>query len=460
EKASAEILLTGRALQIAMSQGELSGVGLEGVWAEVALPSSGPYWLNIRSEALLDATQGVNFIHATPLAAEFDPYFDLFTLDAPLTLTLDLSIPLGGKKNEQTKVNGLVQVSEGSAFVKEWGLQFSHLNGVMGFTEKGAYTRGLSAQLFNKPVELTVGPVQENKQTLTAWQLKGILSIPEIAKQIPSHLWEYASGQSAFTARLLTGGNGPGADFSIASNLEGIALNLPAPLNKTAQRQTPFRYTRTLGGTHNQKMRFEFNHIIDALLQFNEVKTEQDNTEQVLTGGRIQLGGALAKLEVPKGVYVTGALDQFSLDIWRDFIASFEAKNKAKTTTTPGLGNQLWSQLQQVDVKIAKLEAFHYPLTRASVRLNRASEGWLLKLVSHEWEGQARFPQQEKAPVVLNFDYCNWDASRYTKGTGTIDPRDIPAITFACQEFIYNQKSLGLVRLEMVPQELGLRLSR
>ncbi len=457
EHANAEMLLVGRQLQISMSQGQLFGVGLEGVLAEVALPDNGPYWLKIRSEALLSAQEGINFLHVTPLAEEFDPYFNLFAIDAPLTLTLDLAIPLDSEK-EEVQVNGLVQVSEGNVYAKEWGLHFSELSGVLGFTQKGAYSQGLNAKLFNKPVLLTIAPIQEKNQTLTAWQLKGTLSVPEIAKQVQSVIWDYASGASTFTARLLTGGNTP-SDFSISSDLHGIALNLPAPLNKTAAQQTPFRYTTSMG-TPDTRMRFEFNHVVDGVLQFSKAQSTTTNAEEVLTGGHIQLGGALTNLEVPAGVVVKGELKDFSVDLWRDFITAFQEKNKTTKTKAKGLADELWKQLQQVDVSVAKLEAFHYPLSKAQVRLNRATDAWMLKLVSREWEGQARIPFGDKAPVQLNFDYCHWDTSRYTEGTSTLDPRDIPAIIFSCKEFIYNQKSLGTVKLETEPQELGLRLSR
>ena len=454
EKASGQLLFSGRNVEIDLDKAEIFQTEILGLSGHIGLPAIGTSWLKIHGEAVTQAQNAVALINATPLRETLGHNLDMFAFNMPLTVTLDLDIPLDSETDE-TQVKGVAQVSEGDITLKDWQINFSNIHGIFSFTQHGIESQGIHADLLGKPVIMTMTPRMKGSEYLTDWQLQGGASVTDMVNYFPSSLWNYVTGESQFSAHFTTGMNTSGGfDFVVASDLKGIEINLPAPLGKTKESLAPMRYTTTVGHPTHMQMRLEYNKIIDGIFQF----TEKENTSK-LTGGRVKLGSALDTLEVPAGIIVTGSLPSFSYDIWDEFIAA----NK-KQASTPQEKNtaydQVLQQIKQINVTINELDVFHFPLHKAQVNITQGKNQWLLNLKSRDWGGKIAIPKQDEGIIALNLDYCFWDNTQHVEDKSVLDPRTIPALTFSCMDFTYDQKKLGQVKFNLVPEGSGLKLQQ
>ena len=439
ENVSGQLLFSGRNIEIALDKAQMFQTELLSVAADIHLPPEGTSWLKIHGEVVTPVQHGIDFINATPLSKTLGKNLDLATFNMPATLTLDLNIPLDSE-NQDTKVNGFVQISEGDATLKDFQLQFSNVHGVFGFTENSVFSDGINTQLFGKPALLTMTPQMKGTHHITHWQLTGVAKTTDLALLFPNPIWDYAQGESEFVAsfEIDNDANQKGFDLSIASELKGTAINLPKPLTKTKDEIVAVRYTTSISKP-DTVMRLQYTKLIDGVLQFSP-----QGEKSVLTGGKIQLGGPLTNFEIPKGIVVTGHLNDLSYDVWDDFFDSL------KTTQSE---NNFKQHIKQVNVNVDRFEAFHYPLTKAQLNLTQAQNQWLLNVNSQELKGQVTIPQlANSGPIALNFDYCNWHNTEHTEEKNPMDPRLIPALTFRCNDFVYDQKKLGTIKFNVEPE--------
>lgn len=450
-----EFLLIGPEMHIVLDKAQIFQTDLLNLSADILAPEKGTSWLFVRGEVMTQTQQAIDFLKVTPLDKSISESLDLFTFKMPLTLTLDLDIPLDNEA-EHTKVNGVVQVSEGDATLKEWGLKFSNLHGVFGFTENGVHSNGMAADVLGGPVLLTMTP-DKGKSHLTHWKMTGLANVSQLNQYFPNDLWKYMQGGSQFSVNFVTGQGDAkqGFDIFVESDLKGIDILLPAPLGKTKDSVAPIRYTTTLGLEPHTHVRLQYNSFIDVIAQFSEV-----DKKQILNGAKIQLGSTLEDTEIPNKIVVSGTLPQFSYDLWEAFFSSLEKSNHPQSDVN--MMDQVLKQIDKVDVTIDNFEIFDMLLNKAQIYLTQTANEWALKLRSKEWAGRINLPHAAKAPIHLNFDYCTIDNTQQQepKPVRQMDPRKIPALNFVCKDFMYNHKQIGSVSFNAVPEPLGLKLDQ
>ncbi|MFA6037311.1 MAG: YhdP family protein [Legionellales bacterium] len=454
EKASGEFLFTGRHMDIVLHDAQIFNTPLLGVAADISLPSIGTSWLTVHGEALMSVQHAIDFIHATPMSDTLGKSLNAFTFNVPATLTLDLKIPLDNEA-EETKVNGLVQISEGDVVVNDLDLKFTDINGILGFTENNINSEGIHTQLFGRPALLTMTPELKGTHHLTNWKLSGSATIADMAAQFPSNLWDYVKGETNFVAGFVIDNdtNENGFDLVLGSDLVGVELSLPAPLGKTKDQAQTMRYTHSIGKP-NETIRIEYAKLIDVVAQ---LKTQADKT--VFYGAKIKLGSSNTNLEVTEGINVTGTLPSFSYDIWEDFIESTNTETAAEHE--PPIYDDILGKIKLVDVTIKDLIAFHYPFFNAHVVLTQAKNKWMIDLNSDDLKGKITIPQNSTAGVLtFNLDYCNWRNAQHAEEKNALDPRQIPAVSFSCRSFVYNQKNFGTIKFTTTPEITGLKIKQ
>jgi uncharacterized protein (TIGR02099 family) len=446
EKIDGQFLFVDRHIDIVLNKATTYDMDLLGVSCEITVPKEGTSWLDIHGETLMSVSHGVDYINATPLAKTLGKNLSAFTFDMPATLTLDLKVPLDNP-NEEIKVNGAMQISEGEALLNDLKLKFTQINGVFGFTEYGMETTGIHAQLLGHPAILTVSPELKNGHHLSHWQLTGHATMTNVATIFPSSLWEYVKGESDFVASFVTDNDSieHGFDLSIASDLTGTEILLPEPLGKTIEKAVPIRLTTSVDKPE-EVIRLEYANLVDGVARLQK---KEDKT--VLSGAKIQLGSELKNFETPTGIVVTGNIPQFSYDVWDDFMdTTHQDPHEANTVHAY---DDLIKQIKEVDVTINELDALHYPFTQAQVVLTQNSDKWFLNINSKELKGRVTIPQTDAAGIlILDFDYCNWNNNLHYEEQNDLMPQHLQALNFSCQDFVYNQKSLGTLKFSLQPE--------
>lgn len=194
----------------------------------------------------------------TPIARMTDHVMDDLQGEGAAAFRLQLDIPLEAKQDAPFHVAGEVQLKGNQL---RWWPQvpaLSDLQGLVRFTDKGFSARDVQAQALGGPVVLNVVMADHvnGQPTEVAIDAQGSLSaagLQQYAQQALANananadqLLSALSGQTDYTLQLNTVGQRPYVSFR--SSLQGLASQLPYPLDKRADESRPLRLVHSRPG--------------------------------------------------------------------------------------------------------------------------------------------------------------------------------------------------------------------
>lgn len=169
-------------------------------------------------------------------------------------LHLKLGLPISAL--HQTKVQGRVVLAGNEVRITPHTPVLSRARGAVEFTENSFALRGVQAKALGGEVRLEGGmrpPPDGTAVSESAFLLRaqgtvsalGLQQAPELG--LLSQLAQHASGTAPYTLAMTLRRNTP--QFQIESSLQGMALNLPAPLGKPVETAVPLRLETLLPAT-------------------------------------------------------------------------------------------------------------------------------------------------------------------------------------------------------------------
>jgi len=226
---------------------------------------------------------------------------------------------------------------------------FTALKGVVGISERGFTVTGAQARVLGGDIRFDGGmrtqavaaardlaaqaPVAFKAQgTITA---EGLRQARELG--LVSRIAQNASGSTAYSATLGFRRGIP--EITVASELQGLALNLPAPLGKTAEAALPLRFENVLlpgALSPGQPLQDQLSLSLGRLVVINYVRDISGDEPRVIRGA---LGIGLAAGESvavqQTGVTANISLAQVDVDAWEKILAT-AARSGAAPTPSPG----------------------------------------------------------------------------------------------------------------------------
>ena len=166
--------------------------------------------------------------------------------DGGARLSVSVKAPLSKTVQRPVTVEGALTFNGTSLRVAPLDLEFSDIAGVLHFDRRGGRSQSLVAKLNGAPVTGRATPAQG----ATLLTLKGRLPAGQIAASVPL-LRDEVHGSTQWRADLLIPRLQVKADYelkmALSSSLEGVAVTLPAPLDKVASDRRDFLAGITLG---------------------------------------------------------------------------------------------------------------------------------------------------------------------------------------------------------------------
>ena len=216
----------------------------------------------VSAEARGAASDALALVNSSPLGELINGALAKSTVTGNTDVKLKLNLPIGAI--DKTTVQGSVNFAGSDFQFSPATPQLLAARGLLNFTERGFSLANLQGRMFGGDIALEGGSqvslapataaraagvvqatreppgiVLKGKGTMTAQalrQMKDLGFISRVAQQ--------ASGSAAYSATLGFREGVPELQF--ASDLVGLALNLPAPLNKPAESALPIRFENSL----------------------------------------------------------------------------------------------------------------------------------------------------------------------------------------------------------------------
>ncbi|MFG6433477.1 YhdP family protein [Roseateles sp. LYH14W] len=324
-------------------------------------------------------TELLNFVRNSPLDEWLGHALSSTAAQGPVGLKLGLTIPLD--HTDQTTLKGQLQLGGVDLRVRPELPPLAGVRGRIDFDRKGLQLAGVTARLLGGDAGIE-GGTQPGGSLRFAVQgqatADGLRRTPELGAV--TRLAQAASGQTGYRFQLAVGKEGQ-TEISVASNLQGLALDLPAPARKEADAQLPLRLLVVPTAAGRDELRLEMGTPAAPLLQAQVQRDVSGTTSQVLRG-------ALAVQDKLPALPATGVLLQVNvaaldLDAWQQRLGAL-AGGGSSGDDAGGLG----LLPSQIALRSQALKVGGRQLGRVSAMVARDGNHWRLNVDAEQITGR------------------------------------------------------------------------
>jgi len=390
------------------------------------------------------------------------------TGDANFKLALTLPID----KLKTSKVQGSVAFADNALQIMPGTPVLNRTRGNLQFSEQGFQLKAMQAQLLGGDAVLDGGLtfVATDGQSPLQLKIRGDLTAEGLqqARELGfvSRLAQRATGKSTYTATLGLRRGEP--ELLINSDLKGMALNLPAPLNKTAQTTMPLRIesqlTRESLQAKSRVLQDQIKVTLGRLVSVTYVRDLSGPRVRVVRGG-IAVGQSVVDV-VPmrdNAVSLNLQLPSLDLDAWNTALTQLTGVSplKRKQATAAVIGSEATGEgAQEYMPTFAALLADQIKVSdrvihKVVVGGTRQGDLWRLNIGADELNGSAEVrPPNGNVPAQLyvRLAYLNIPPSSVpdVERLLTEQPSSIPTLDIVVNELTLRGKKLGRLEIDAI----------
>lgn len=292
QQADGRLIFSGRSMTAVIDEGAILDIPVRDVTGRIPyLGDAQPQVVNLQAKLDTDLSDGLEFIHQSPLEDVIGKDLASVQLKGPMKLALSLSIPLA--KPEKTKVLGKAQLSQGVLELPEWNLAMDQINGAFQFTEVDLSAKQLLGRLWGEPavLRLSTMPAKKGQPSYVQADVNGRVNILHLQNALKFSLSDFLEGATTFQAQIkLYESSAMDNQVSLRSNLQGIDVDLPAPYGKSAQEPRDFSLDFDIQNGPGFKTQIQYGKLIQAQLKITRdqnFRVIDINSKQV--EGRVRL---------------------------------------------------------------------------------------------------------------------------------------------------------------------------
>lgn len=416
--------------------------------------------------------EALGFVNASPLDGMTGQALAQTVANGVADYRLQLTLPLGAIN--KTRVQGAVTLSGNDVQFTPDTPQLTRLKGVVNFTESGFAIASAQARMLGGDVRLEGGmrpaaqgpgraapTVLEFPDAGVVIRAQGNLTGEGLrqAKELGpvSRLGAYANGSAAYTAAL--GFRKGATEISIASNLQGMALSLPAPLGKSADSVLPVRFDNISvreTGAGTLPTQDQLSLTVGQLASIAYVRDITGPEPRVLRGSMaIGLEAGETAPMPDSGVLANINLATVDIDAWEKVLDGSGAASPAATAAArPGQTAAVLSYLPTtMAIRARELLVGGRKLNNVVVGGSRDGLNWRANIDAAELNGYLEFGQ----PAGGGAGRVYARLSRLNLGQGSANdveailneqPVNIPALDIVVEDIELRGKKLGRVEIE------------
>jgi len=380
-----------------------------------------------------------------------------------------LNVPV--RALHKTSVQGSVTLQDNEVQIMPGVPVLSKARGVVQFDTQGLTTKNLKARVFGGDAQIDGGLSFDPNKTEASelLRIKGVVTAEGLRQAGElgafSRLALRANGSTSYSATVALRKGQP--EFLVQSDLKGMALTLPAPMNKPASASWPLRLetqlTKESLAPKSKVLQDQIKLSVARVLSLNYVRDVSATQARVLRGA-IALGSATSETTPTRDVGVSLSLQQayVDLDAWNEVMTLFTTaptnKTKPRSTKNNLIGQEMEATGAQdylpslLAVRADQVKLADRVINRVAVGGVRSGELWRLNIAADELNGnvEAR-PATAVQPAQLyaRLSFLNIPPSLVPDVERLLsdEPSSIPALDVVVNDLTLRGKKLG--RLEM-----------
>jgi len=389
----------------------------------------------------------IGFIKQTPLldGLALDPDQFVFSGDSEITGHIHTRL---GQSSEPLQVTGELLLMGNQFTDQVSGTVLDGITGTLNYDREGLKATGLASSYKDFPVSLEITSDWDADEVFRA-SLHGNLPVEKIVpddllKREP--LFAKATGTGRWDISLsvasVAGSEERETWLEIYSGLEGISIDLPAPLEKSADLSWPLlvRYP----------IRAEKNILTADLLSQLQLKMELSKDDARPIRAAVQLGGKVENLPDLDLFVVNGSTSMFDLDGWIDLIV----ERLSETEDVGGL------TLQTASVDAGQVMIFDRRFDEVGLEMLYDDGVISGDFESEDINGTVRYYKNEEGSHSMSGEFERLILPDPVEDGMTMesDPSSLPEMHFYAKEFSYLGINLGETRIEGYPLKGGFHI--
>ncbi|MBA3774764.1 MAG: TIGR02099 family protein, partial [Ramlibacter sp.] len=462
---SGELVFERNGMQVKGATGHFAGApGLQ-VKTEARIPDFHVATVAVLGDVRGPLSQALDIVNGSPLAATMGQALAKASASGNAEVKLKLELPVGAL--DKSKVQGSVTLAGNDIRITPDSPLLGSSRGVVNFTERGFSLVGTQARALGGDVRVEGGsraPVAgpaANSEATVAIRAQGTATAEGLrqAKELGfvSRLAQDAAGSAAYSLALDIRRGLP--EIAVTTNLQGLALNLPSPLAKTADTALPVRYENalvpgSLAGPATQlqdKIAVEIGRIASVTY----VRDLSGSEPRVVRGG-IAVGLAAGEsAPLPEhGVMANINLASVNLDAWEAVLGHAAAESAAPARPAPGSASMGYLPTVMA-VRARDLTMNGRVLHDVVIGGSRDGQTWRANVDAQELNGYVEYRQPSGAGagrLHARLARLSIEASAAKEVETLLEeqPDNLPALDIVVDDFVLRGKKLGRLEVDAV----------
>lgn len=452
EDADGRLSIDRARLEVVADSGKTHGVTVSNMKAIIPDLFDAASSLEIEGSAAGAMQDFLGYVRDSPVAH----WTGSFTEDSKSTgnarLQLKLQLPL--HHMTEAKVDGNLQFIDNDVSLLAGLPTVYRTNGKLEFNEKGFNLPAIEGVFLGGRVTLA-GGTRSDGNTLV--RLNGTLTADGVRQTyantspVLQRILERVSGATRYNGTIAIRRHQP--EITIESSLQGLALNLPAPLRKPANENWPLKFELTgLNSDDASIERDEIRLSLGTLMSARYRRQKMPGRQWEVQSGGIGIGQPAPQPD--SGVVMYADAGNINLDRWTAFRAAMlEEADGGKNRVDAGIAAYL--EPDAIVLRAAGLTVMGKKLDNVIVGASHQHGSWQVNIASDQASGYAtwntsgsRMGRVMARLATLNIPKgADQDVSDVLEGHGDTADR-IPALDIVAEDFQLFGKKLGRLELD------------
>ncbi|HEV6964336.1 YhdP family protein [Roseateles sp.] len=401
----------------------------------------------------------LRFVRGSPLDEWLGNALTAASAQGPVALKLGIAIPLDDAS--QTTLKGQLQLGGVDLKLRPELPPLAGARGRIDFDSKGLQLVGMTARLLGGDAGIEGGTQRDGSLRFavqgqaTADGLRRATELGAVAR-----LAQAASGQAAYRFQLAVSKEGQ-SELSVASSLQGLALDLPAPGRKEADAALPLRLLMTPTAAGRDEIRLELGAAAAPLLQAQLQRDISGASSRVLRGA-LAVQDKLPALPA-SGVLLQANVAALDLDAWQQRLGTL-AGNGGTTGAGAGVAGADSGDdgllPSQIVLRSQALKVAGRQLGHVTAQIARDGAAWRLNVDAEQLAGRIELKGVHGSQVdavqarLTRLSLPRSEAESFSElidpGKAAATSSPLPSLDIEVDDFELRGKRLG--RLEVLAQ--------
>jgi uncharacterized protein (TIGR02099 family) len=460
----ADVHFLGPGLSAVAHGGTLHGLAIQD-GTTAAFANLGTGVLQVDGAGKGGANDALDIVRQGPVGAILDGDLDDFAARGPITGEVHFTLPVTHAQDFLLKGRAeLQQVDLWPLAVPD--LKAQQLQGSIDFGNYGVAVDHIQGTLLGGPFGLSIRTPVGHPGKPSRLMASGIAEAQGIAGALGYGSERWLSGRTPWkvdgTIPMQPGTDLSDLDLALHSDLQGLAITLPAPFTKAEAESRPLDAGITMDSDDDLSITGTYQRALGL-----RVDLVPGNGRAEFDRGELRIGGASAHRPAKPGFSVDGYLAAFDWDQWKPLLPELSggespAGGSVQRGAVPGF-------VGDIDLGFGRLSGFGQDLDTVQMSMHRIADGWKGSLESVPVAGNFIVPGEVDAshPIVLEMDRVQLadNAAGVKPVTMSapvpshairVDPRSVPALRFTAKQFQFGRMALDNISLSLVPRPDGI----